>query len=220
MRLYRVLFLDLDDTLYPPETGLWKAIRDRIQRYLTERMGFSQAEAERLRGQYLGQYGTTLEGLRRHHRVDVEDYLQFVHNVPIESALKPDPALRALLERIRARKVIFTNASLDHTKRVARALGIEGVIDQYIDIRALDFENKPRLAAYHRALQLTGNPPPPQCVMVEDRPVNLEPAKELGMLTVLVGARSGRDGRHRVIPSLHELLKAVPELALEGEDDL
>ncbi len=219
MKNYRVLFLDLDDTLYPPETGLWKAIRDRIQGYLTERMGFSAAEAEQLRGQYLHRYGTTLEGLRRHHQVDPEDYLHFVHDIPVEEVLRPDPALRDMLQRIKARKVIFTNASLGHAQRVAQALGLVGSIDQYIDIRALGFENKPRPAAYHQALELTGNPPPAQCVMVEDRAVNLGPAKEMGMTTVLIGDGRSPDRGHRVIPSLHALLEAVPELAEEDGRD-
>jgi len=43
--LFTTLFFDLDDTLYPPATGLWEAIGSRINLYMTERMGFPPEQA-------------------------------------------------------------------------------------------------------------------------------------------------------------------------------
>ena len=38
---YRVAFLDLDDTLYPPSSGVWDAIGERIQIFMMDRLGLS-----------------------------------------------------------------------------------------------------------------------------------------------------------------------------------
>ena len=36
---FTTLFFDLDDTLYPPSTGVWDAIGDRIDLYIQTRVG-------------------------------------------------------------------------------------------------------------------------------------------------------------------------------------
>ena len=38
---FRCLLFDLDDTLYPQNNGVWEMIRVRINRYMTEVLGFS-----------------------------------------------------------------------------------------------------------------------------------------------------------------------------------
>ena len=187
MSNYRVLFLDLDDTLYPNTCGLWKAIGDRIIDFMTDRLDISTNKADELRKEYFLAYGTTLNGLRIHHNVDPLDYLDFVHDVPIDAYIQPNPELHQMLSKIAAKRVIFTNASRDHVERVTHRLGIEKQIDQVIDIIALDYHNKPKPSAYSRALSITGEKDPTVCVLVDDRSRNLIPGREMGMTTILVG---------------------------------
>ena len=35
---YTTIFFDLDDTLYSPDTGIWSAIRERMNQYMLLRM--------------------------------------------------------------------------------------------------------------------------------------------------------------------------------------
>jgi putative hydrolase of the HAD superfamily len=187
MSNFRILFLDLDDTLYPSDCGLWQAIGDRIIDFMTDRLNISTGRADELRQEYFRAYGTTLNGLRIHHRVDPLDYLNFVHDVPIDVFIQPNPELHEMLTNISAKRVIFTNASRDHAERVVGRLGIEEQIDQIIDIITLDYHNKPKASAYTRALTLAGEEDPTACLLVDDRSRNLIPGGLMGMTTVLVG---------------------------------
>jgi putative hydrolase of the HAD superfamily len=71
---YRTLFLDLDDTLYPPDSGVWEAISSRILGFMIEWLSFSEARAQAVRKQYVERYGTTLKGLMLDHAVDPQEY--------------------------------------------------------------------------------------------------------------------------------------------------
>lgn len=209
---FTTLFLDLDDTLYPHTSGLWEAVGDRIQSYMEMKLNICDEEASHLRSQYLTQFGTTLNGLMHYHQIDPMEYLNYVHDVPIENLIPQDPELQMMLASISIPRVIFTNAHLDYAVRVLEQLGISDLITQVIDIIALDFSNKPSPEAYHRALALTGNPPASTCLLVDDRYPNLSAAAEFGMTTVLVGDGVIEGTVDYTIEQIHDLTNAIPSL--------
>jgi putative hydrolase of the HAD superfamily len=213
MKTYRTLFLDLDDTLYPNTSGLWQAIGDRIHAYMIEQVGISPDHAEQLRRSYYQTHGTTLNGLRIEHQIDPYDYLDYVHRVPIEKFIDPNPQLQKMLQRIPQKRVVFTNAHQDHAQRVLHRLGVFELIDQIVDITALDFINKPKPTAYRKALSLSGEMEPEACVLVDDRAVNLVPGKAIGMTTVLIGESQTHASIDYCLQSITELVEAVPGLA-------
>ena len=209
---YTTLFLDLDDTLYPHTSGLWEAVGGRIQSYIEVKLNIGAEDASHLRAQYLAQFGTTLNGLMHNHQIDPMEYLNYVHDVPVENLIPPDPDLQTMLASITIPRVIFTNAYLDYAMRVLKQLGISNLIDQIIDILTLDFSNKPHPEAYHRALALVENPPPETCLLVDDRYPNLSAAAEFGMTTVLVGDGVVEGRVDYTIEHIHDLISAVPHL--------
>jgi len=212
----RVLLIDLDDTVYPSDCGLMKEVGRLILRYMVERMGIPPEEAVALRRQYYLQYGTTLRGLQEHHQVDTEDYLAFVHQIPLERYLRPDPELDAALAAIPQEKVIFTNATAEHAWRVLDLVGVRRHFRRVVDLRALQYANKPDPRAYQRALALL-QVPPEACALVEDSLRNLLPAKDLGMVTVLVAQDgAGEEGVDVVIPRLADLPAALRALGQGG----
>jgi len=214
---YTTLFLDLDDTLYPHTSGLWEAVGGRIQSYIEMKLNLCAEDASLLRAQYLDQCGTTLNGLMRNHQIDPMEYLDYVHDVPVENLIPPDPELQTMLASITIPRIIFTNAYLDYAMRVLKQLGISDLIDQIIDILALDFSNKPDPKAYDRALTLAGNPISARCLLVDDRYPNLTAAAEFGMTTVLVGDGVVEGTVDYTIEQIHDLTKAVPSLVREQE---
>lgn len=183
------------------------------------RLGIPADQVAVLRDRYFHAYGTTLSGLMRHHAADPFDYLDFVHQVPIEDMLRPDPVLAQMLDRLPQQRVVFTNAAQAHAERVLSRLGIAHVIHEIIDIVRLDFVNKPSPEAFHKALGLCGETEPERTLVADDSLRNLETARSLGMTTVLVG-RDDPDGvvdYH--IARISELAGAVPGLdrpAAEG----
>ncbi len=218
MASFGTLFLDLDDTLYPKRAGIWNLIRRRIDAYMTVRLGLPAQEGRRLRARYYREHGTTLAGLQADFDIDPLDYLAFVHDVPVEAHLRPDPRLRRMLRALKLQRIVFTNASPDHAHRVLHALGIEKDIDAIVDVIALEYQNKPLPQAYLRAMELAGVSEPEACILVDDRVQNLVPAQSMGMKTVLVGQGVGRDGRHLSIGRVTDLPRVLPSLfAQEGD---
>ncbi|HLE13303.1 MAG TPA: hypothetical protein VI776_01040, partial [Anaerolineales bacterium] len=90
---YTALFIDLDDTIYPNTSGLWGAIRERMTLFMHERLGLSPEVTPELRRSYVDNYGTTLRGLQIHYQVDPWEFLAYVHDLPLEVYLQPDPYL-------------------------------------------------------------------------------------------------------------------------------
>ena len=190
---------DLDNTLYPARHNLFDLVDARIGAYIARLLGTDAVAARRLQKRYFRDYGTTLRGLMLRHGVIPEDFLAFVHAIPIER-LPADPALDHALSRLGGRKVVFTNASAAHAERVLARLGIARHFDGIFDIVAAEYVPKPEPAAYRRLLA-RHRIVPERAVMVEDIARNLAPAADLGMTTVWVDGghawgAEGRDGPH------------------------
>ncbi len=199
----RCLLFDLDDTLYSQDSGVWDMVRVRINLYLQDVMGFPPEKVGALRQRLYQQYGTTLRGLQAEYAVDMDSYLDYVHDIPLETVLKPDQPLNLFLSQLPQRKIIFTNASTAHARRVLQALAIEGHFTKIIDIYAVQPFCKPEHQAFHKTLALI-NEAPEDCLLIDDSPKNLETASHLGMCTVSVG-------RHPLagipyINTIHDLL--------------
>ena len=141
---FDTIFFDLDSTLYPESNGLWKAIRKRINLYLHARMGFPAEEIPGIRHRFFVEHGTTLRGLQIHYEVDPVDYLNFVHDLPLEAYLSPDPALRQMLLSIPHRRWVFTNADAAHANRVMKILGISECFEGMVDVWTMEPLCKPR----------------------------------------------------------------------------
>jgi putative hydrolase of the HAD superfamily len=208
---FDVIFIDLDETLYPKSNGLWRSISHRINQFMVERLDISIETAHELRQSYLESYGTTLNGLLQNHDIDPLDYLDFVHEIPIESMIKPDPTLRQILNQVTPARFIFTNASYQHAERVLTHLNILDLFEEIIDIITLGYANKPLPESYQKALTISGSPRPEKCMIIDDRIANLIPAKEFGMTTVLVGDGQ-EDAVDFCIPTIHKILEQVPGL--------
>lgn len=202
---FNTFFFDLDETLYPASTGLWSLIRTRINTYLHERLGYPLDEIEATRERYFSEYGTTLRGLQAHHEVNMDEYLAFVHDIPLAQFLLPDPELRAAIESIHGRKFIFTNADCAHADRVTKALGLENIFDGCIDVHTIAPHCKPMPEAFQMALVAAGNPDPRNCVLLDDQGRITRAARSLGMYTVLVGKDDPGFAADEAVTRLSEL---------------
>jgi putative hydrolase of the HAD superfamily len=209
---FKTLLIDLDDTLYPSDSGLWFAIRSRMNDYMVERLNFPKENISEIRQRYLETYGTTLLGLQQEFDIDAEDFLSFVHDLPLDQYLSPNPNLRKMLLSLPQKRWIFTNADTSHAQRVLAVLRLDDCFDGIIDIRALNFLCKPDEAAYLKALQIIAVETTQNTVMFDDSLRNLLPAHKLGFFTVLVGKKEDHPDVDRSLPSLLDLPEVMPEL--------
>ena len=175
---------DLDNTLYPAR-ALYDEIGERMTAYIARTLGVAPAAAFELQERYFHEYGATIVGLVRHHSVDAADFLRDVHEAD-HSVLVVDAELRALIERLPGRRIIFTNGGGGHPERVLESLGLAGRFDAIFDIEAAHLAPKPQPESYERLIKATAIEPR-SAVLIEDTLRNLEPAHALGFTTVLVG---------------------------------
>ena len=178
---------DLDDTLYPPSSGFFRLVAGRIHDYVRARLGLEEHAARALQRDYWQRYGTSLRGLMVHHGVEPGPYLEYVHDVPVESLLAPDPALRAVLAGLGGRRHVFTNGPAAYVRRVLRRLAVEDLFEEVFDIAACGYIPKPNPEAYAHVARALGVPGP-DCVLIDDAPANLAPGRRLGWFTVWLRA--------------------------------
>ncbi|MBX3036739.1 MAG: pyrimidine 5'-nucleotidase [Anaerolineales bacterium] len=190
---FTTIFFDLDDTLYPPSTGLWKNIKSRISLYMQEHMNIPQNEVDSLREKYFLKYGTTLRGLQAHHNIDTEDFLAFVHDLPLKDYLTPNPILREVIASLPTRNLIFTNADSNHADRVLRALGLRDLFEKVIDVNAIAPYCKPMPESFQIAMKAAGESDPSKCVMIDDINRTTKAAKEQGLFSILYNETFSED---------------------------
>lgn len=175
---------DLDNTLYPHHINLWQQVDVRIREFVAEFLKVSDEEAFRVQKDYYRRYGTTMRGLMIEHGLRSDDFLDYVHLID-HSPLEPNPALGAAIERLPGRKLILTNGSRDHARKVLERLEIDPHFEDVFDIIAAELEPKPAPATYQRFLSRHAVDPG-RAAMFEDLARNLITPRALGMTTVLV----------------------------------
>jgi putative hydrolase of the HAD superfamily len=183
---------DLDNTLYPATSSLFPQIDRRMRRFIVDRLGLDDHEAHLLQKRYYREYGTTLRGLMLVQGIDPVEFLDYVHDID-HGALRPDPRLAAVLERLEGRKLVFTNGSARHAEAVLARLGIASQVEAVFDIRAAGYIPKPQPEGYRVLVERHGFDPA-GALMVEDLHHNLRPAAALGMRTLWVREEDHPDG--------------------------
>jgi len=184
---FSTVFFDLDDTLYPASTGLWHAIKERMNIYMRDRMGIPESDVPALREQYYKMYGTTLRGLIERHHVDEQDFLAFVHDLPLKDYLTPDPIQREIIASLPTRNLVFTNADIHHARRVLAALELDDLFETIIDVNEVSPYCKPMPESFAIAQDLADEPDPRKCVMIDDLPRTTRAALNAGMASLLYG---------------------------------
>jgi putative hydrolase of the HAD superfamily len=175
---------DLDNTLYPSRCNLFAQVDRRMTSFIADYLGVAEDEARRIQKDYYRDHGTTLNGLMRLHGLDPGAFLDFVHDIDL-SVLEPAPALQEAIGALPGRRLVHTNGSRGHARRVMERLGIADAFDDIFAIECLDYMPKPETAAYERLIAATGITPG-RAAMFEDIARNLEAPHMLGMTTVWV----------------------------------
>ncbi len=203
----RAWVFDMDDTLYPRDQGLMRLVQARINAYVVEAVGMAPDEARVLQRQFLDEHGTTLAGLMANYTIDADHFLHDVHDVPMDS-LEPNPRLAEQLRRLPGRCFVFTNGAREYAGRVLDRLGVTDCFDGVFAIEDADLTPKPAPSTFRRMIERYGFEPR-SAAFFEDTPRNLEPAKALGMRTVLIGDGHGKPlGDHidHIAPDLTDFL--------------
>jgi putative hydrolase of the HAD superfamily len=206
------IFFDLDDTLYPSSAGLWKAIKARMNEYMRAHLNIPAEEIPPLREKYFMQYGTTLRGLQAHHNVDTEEYLAYVHDLPLQDYLVPDAVQRSIIASLPTRNLIFTNADSPHAQRVLTVLGLNDLFATIVDVNAISPYCKPMRESFDIAMRTAGENDPAHCVMIDDLTRTTSAARAAGMSSILYGGTSSDGDANAAFTDWNELPKILESL--------
>ena len=175
---------DLDNTLYSPEEEIFSQIDERMTKFITDKFKINNEEAFNIQKKYFLEYGTTLSGLMKKNNIDSDEFLEFVHDIDLE-ILKPDKKLNKIISNLPGKKFIFTNGSKKHAQNVLKKLEMNAIFDDIYDIKDSNFIPKPNMEAYTTFINKMGIDVN-KSIMFEDIARNLQPAKELGIISVLI----------------------------------
>jgi len=200
---------DLDNTLYPPSADLFGQMDGRFSAYVARLTGLDHTAALVLCKEYWDAYGSTLTGLIAHHDVDPHHFLADVHNIDI-SHLQEDASLQAAIKGLSGRKIVFTNGSHNHAKRVLAARGLTSSFDAVYGVEHADFKPKPSHDAFRSVFAKDGLIPQ-KSAMFEDEARNLAVPHALGMRTVHVHPQSEPD--HYIHHHTDDLADFLSQLA-------
>ena len=175
---------DLDNTLYSGDTKVFDQVDKKMSSFISKKLDVSLEEAKKIQKNYFHEYNTTLNGMIKNHKIDANEFLEFVHDVNLDF-LKPDGDLEKQIAKLSGKKIIFTNGSKAHAANVTKRIGIDKLFDGVFDIVESGFIPKPSIEPYKKIIE-DYKIEPQYCIFFEDIARNLKPAHELGMKTVWI----------------------------------
>ena len=137
---------DLDNTLYDGATKVFDQVDKKMSKFISEKLNVSIEEARKIQKNYFQEYNTTLNGMIKHHKIDADEFLEFVHDVDLsflnkdkdledfeEDLMAESPPNTAdAMKRYKAGKAGFTDiAHLKAKGLIARSDGEKRKSDKY-----------------------------------------------------------------------------------------
>jgi putative hydrolase of the HAD superfamily len=181
-----VWIFDLDNTLHDARASIFPSMHEQINAYLKRHFGVDDAGADSMRQGFWARYGTTMNGLMRHHGTDPRHFLRETHVFPeLADMVVRENALTHALERLGGTRLVFSNAPRHYVEEVLRAIGLERHFDAVYTIEDARFRGKPALHGFNLLLR-RHHLDPHRCALVDDMLENLRTAHRLGMSTVWV----------------------------------
>jgi putative hydrolase of the HAD superfamily len=182
----RVWIFDLDNTLHDAAVHIFPSMHEQIQAFLKKNFGVDDEGASRMRSDFWQRYGTTMNGLMRHHGTDPRRFLAETHVFPeLADMVVHENALHHALARLGGRKLMFSNAPRHYVKEVLRAMGVGRFFDAVYTIEDARYRGKPAAHGFHVLLR-NHDLDPHRCCFIDDSLDNLRTGHRLGMSTVWV----------------------------------
>jgi putative hydrolase of the HAD superfamily/pyrimidine and pyridine-specific 5'-nucleotidase len=212
LRNIDVLFFDCDDTLYQNNWATAEKLKNSISKFTTDKLNLSKDEAYEL---YL-EHGTALRGLLQEGHLQgdqVEEFLEYVHDVPLEEDIKARPLLREMILKLgHKRRFVFTASIREHAERCLRILGIEDLFEDIIDCRTVNLLTKHDATSFKIAMETANVTDPTRCMLFDDSVKNMKTAKFMGLKTCLVGMKERGSGKKIVCPEADFMVDNLLEL--------
>ena len=177
---------DLDNTLYSADSGIFQQVHELMGKFVSKHLNIGIEEAKSIQKKYYKQHGTTLRGMMDNHGVNPDHFLAEVHKLDY-SIVGPNPKLNDELKKLQGRKIIYTNANMQHALDVLERIELVNFFDEIYDIKMANYIPKPEIAPYEQLInEFKINSE--SAAMFDDIAKNLVPAKNVGFTSVWIDA--------------------------------
>ena len=177
---------DLDNTLYSADSGIFQQVHELMGKFVSRQLNIDIEDAKIIQKKYYKQHGTTLRGMMDNHGVDPDHFLAEVHALDY-SIVGPNLKLNKELKKLNGRKIIYTNANMQHAINVLEKIELSNFFDEIYDIKMANYIPKPEIAPYEQMInQFDINVK--SAAMFDDIAKNLVPAKNVGFTSVWIDA--------------------------------
>jgi putative hydrolase of the HAD superfamily len=154
--------------------------------FISKNLNMDIKEAKKLQKKYYKVHGTTLRGLMDNHNINPDHFLSEVHNLDY-SIVGPNKALNKELEKLEGRKIIYTNANLQHAENVLKRLELTHMFKEIFDVKSANYIPKPEISPYQKMIT-DFNINSSSSAMFDDIAKNLVPAKKVGFTSIWIDA--------------------------------
>ena len=177
---------DLDNTLYSADSGIFQQVHELMGKFVSRHLNIDIEDAKIIQKKYYKQHGTTLRGMMDNHGVDPDHFLAEVHKLDY-SIVGPNLKLNEELKKLNGRKIIYTNANMQHAINVLERIELSNFFDEIYDIKMANYIPKPEITPYEQMInQFDINVK--SAAMFDDIAKNLVPAKNVGFTSVWIDA--------------------------------
>jgi len=177
---------DLDNTLYSADSGIFQQVHELMGKFVSAHLNIDIDQAKQIQKKYYKQHGTTLRGMMDNHGVDPDYFLTEVHRLDY-SIVEPNHKLNEELKKLKGRKIIFTNANMQHALDVLERLELSNFFDEIYDIKMANYIPKPEISSYKQLIEQF-NISTESAAMFDDIAKNLVPAKKVGFTSIWIDA--------------------------------
>jgi len=177
---------DLDNTLYSADSGIFQQVHELMGKFVSAHLNIDIDQAKQIQKKYYKQHGTTLRGMMDNHDVDPDYFLTEVHRLDY-SIVEPNHKLNEELKKLKGRKIIFTNANMQHALDVLERLELSNFFDEIYDIKMANYIPKPEISSYKQLIEQF-NISTESAAMFDDIAKNLVPAKKVGFTSIWIDA--------------------------------
>ena len=177
---------DLDNTLYSADSGIFQQVHELMGKFVSSHLSIDIEDAKIIQKKYYKQHGTTLRGMMDNHGVDPDHFLAEVHKLDY-SIVGPNHKLNEELKKLQGRKIIYTNANMQHALDVLERIELSNFFDEIYDIKMANYIPKPELAPYEQMIAQF-DIETKSSAMFDDIAKNLVPAKTVGFTSVWIDA--------------------------------
>ena len=177
---------DLDNTLYSADSGIFQQVHELMGKFVSNHLNIGINEAKKIQKKYYKEHGTTLKGLMDNHGVEPDYFLAEVHKLDY-SIVNSNRNLNNELSKLNGKKIIYTNANMQHTLDVLERIELSNFFDEIFDIKMANYVPKPEITPYEEIIKKY-DLNPNSSAMFDDIAKNLVPAKKVGFTSVWIDA--------------------------------